>query len=261
MASSLRLLRHVAMVVVWGVMGTAPGHAEDLLTSQMVDEARMWQSKGRMDLAEDIWRRLLITDARNGAALVGLAQIQIKAGRIAEAQALLARAARLTPPPAGLATASAQLRAAQQNAPAPVAAAPGERKDVPVAQGAGADKAPASSKGRTPSTAPPVPPPTAAKAAVGPAPGKTASPPSPAPVPPRPAEVTVTPIPFRTVEAAPARGDDEGSGPLRLQPSSQLLLGASTPAPGTSDAPKAAQKNKPRPCRPAPATNPPLPER
>lgn len=245
------------MAVVLSLLGTATAHAEDLLTSQMADEARMWQSKGRLDLAEDIWRRLLITNVRNGAALMGLAQIQIKTGRLEEAEALISRAARLSPPPATLGSTTALLRAAQQRTTtAPATTLRSESPLPPVPLGDASAKSLVEPKPATPNTA--------GQSANTP-PRKTvlaAAPRIPSePVPPRPVEITVTPIPFRTVEATPPHGDDDTSGSMRLQASSQLLLGASVGTASTPAAPGATKKNKPRPCRPAPATNPPLPER
>lgn len=260
MHPSLKLSRSVAASVVLGMLWTAAVHAEDLLTSQMVDEARVWQSKGRLDLAEDIWRRLLITNARNGAALVGLAQIQIKAGRLDEAQALLARAARLTPSPAALASATSQLRAAQLRAPSKSeTTARNDTTTAPVPAGLATAK----------STSPPK---TGASVTDTVAPSSTAiKPPSalhnkpaaqdPTPVPPRPVEVTVTPIPFRTVIASPSRGDDGTPESMQLQASNQLMLGTTVGTAGIAAAPNTLKKNKPRPCRPAPTANPPLPER
>lgn len=242
------------MAAVLGILGTATVHAEDLLTSQMVDEARMWQSKGRLDLAEDIWRRLLITNVRNGAALVGLAQIHIQTGRLEEAEALISRAARLSPPPATLSRTTALLRAAQQRtSTAPATTLRSEHSAPPVPQGEAFAK---------PLVVPK--PATTGQSASAPAKKSTPAPAQqmPAePVPPRPVEITVTPIPFRTVEATPAHDDDDTAGSMRLLASSQLLLGASVGTTSTPAAHSAISKNKPRPCRPAPAANPPLPER
>lgn len=259
----LKLSRNIFTAVVLGMLWANAVHAEDLLTSQMVDEARMWQSKGRMDLAEDIWRRLLITNARNGAALVGLAQIQIKAGRLDEAQALLSRAARLTPSPTALASVISQLRSAQQ-------------RSSTASETVARNSTTASASPAAPLTAKPAPPfqPNASvsgSVALPSAPLKSpstaahnktsAQTPAPAPVPPRPVEVTVTPIPFRTVIAAPSRGNDDTPESMQLQASNQLMLGSTTGAASIPAAPSPLKKNKPRPCRPAPATNPPLPER
>lgn len=68
--------------------------ADDLLTSQMVDEARTWQSKGRMDLAGNTWRRILITHPEHLEALASLGALEAKAGNWSEARSLYQRAKR-----------------------------------------------------------------------------------------------------------------------------------------------------------------------
>lgn len=65
---------------------------DDLVTSQMVDEARMWQSKGRIDLASNMWRRILVTNPQHIEALTGLGIVEARAGRLSEAQSLYQRA-------------------------------------------------------------------------------------------------------------------------------------------------------------------------
>lgn len=258
------LLQRFLSLAVAGVMGmhaAATVHAEDLLTTQMVDEARMWQSKGRTDLAQDIWRRLLITNARNGEALVGLAQVNIQAGQLNEAQVLLSRAARLSPPPSTLAVATAQLRAAQQRAGAkPEAQEQGTRSNSSSSPRQNGGITTGATRSTTLEASPASQPNTAGKP-TGSAQTKavaTIRAPSPEPVAPRPVEITITPIPLRTVEAKPSADGNHNPDAVQLQASSQLLANASTPAPAV---PKAPQKNKPRPCRPAPTTNPPMPER
>ena len=42
--------------------------ADDLFTSQLVDEARVWQNKNRNDLAADAWRKLLVMEPRHPEA-------------------------------------------------------------------------------------------------------------------------------------------------------------------------------------------------
>ncbi len=69
---------------------------DDLMTSQIVEEARTWQSKGRDDLAADAWHRLLVTNPQHGEALVSLGLILAKSGELSQAKALYARASRTT---------------------------------------------------------------------------------------------------------------------------------------------------------------------
>lgn len=258
--------------VRWVLLGlllamALPGHAEDLLTSQMVDEAKMWQSKGRTDLAADIWRRLLISNPQHGVALVGLAQTQIRAGNLAEAEALLARASRLARKPAGLEAASSALAAAKLKATPvspPVAAAEPPptvlRRAEPAAPTSGMKVQSNAKESNKPisredeavqKTAPKKP---------------TASPqprPPAVPVPPPSQEVRVTPIPLRSVDPLAVPAEEEGSDTLRLRESNPLTL---SPANGaapvrTAETNKSGVKNKPRPSRPAPALNPTLPDR
>lgn len=68
--------------------------ADDLLTSQMVDEARLWQTKGRRDLAANTWHRILVTNPQHGEALASLGLIEANAGNLVEAQSLFLRAKR-----------------------------------------------------------------------------------------------------------------------------------------------------------------------
>ncbi len=262
--------------------------AEDLLSIQMVDEARMWQSKGRMDLAADTWRRLLITNPQHGEALVGLAKIQLQAGHLQDAQALLARAARLPKKPSTYpqVLAALQTAKARAEAPPPKPSAPLPVSAAPVAAATPAPNA------RLPQAAPTTTPsakaaPTQPRKSAAPAPSATPAPPPPPtklsatahkpaamPVPPPPTEVQVTPIPFRSVQArepAEPLDDDKRPESVQLRGSSELLQGARAPSAAPSAAPtppsrapdtptKSPSKNKPRPYRPAPALSPPLSE-
>lgn len=87
--------------------------ADDLLSSQMVDEARTWTQKGRDDLAAEVWRKLLRTNSRHPEALVKLGLIEAHVGNIKEAQALHQRAGQLAKPPRGLKELSAILSATE----------------------------------------------------------------------------------------------------------------------------------------------------
>jgi len=89
--------------------GIGVAQADDLATSQMVDEARQWHSKYRDDLAADSWQRLLISKPQHGEALVSLGLIQALSGDVVHARELYARASRLKPPPPRLASLAAAL--------------------------------------------------------------------------------------------------------------------------------------------------------
>lgn len=99
--------------------------ADDLMASQMADEARQWQQKDRDDLAAPVWRKLLRAAPQHPEALVNLGLLEARAGNLAQASALLARARQLPRAPAGiLKLDSAVDRLAKAKAPPAVAAAP-----------------------------------------------------------------------------------------------------------------------------------------
>lgn len=97
--------------------------ADDLLNSQMVDEARTWTQKGRDDLAAEVWRKLLRTNSRHPEALVKLGLIEAHVGNIKEAQALHQRAGQLAKPPKGLKELSTILSPTESPVKGPVSAA------------------------------------------------------------------------------------------------------------------------------------------
>ena len=76
--------------------------ATDQASQVLIEQATYWQQKNRDDLAGDAWRKLLRAEPDHPQALIQLAKIEMRAGNMAEAKALYERAARLTPPPAGL---------------------------------------------------------------------------------------------------------------------------------------------------------------
>ena len=76
--------------------------ADDLMASQLVDQAREWQQKDRDDLAAELWRKLLRANPKHPEALVKLGAIEARAGNLKEAEELHKRAAGLAKPPAGL---------------------------------------------------------------------------------------------------------------------------------------------------------------
>lgn len=93
--------------------------ADDLFSSQLVDQARGWQAKSRDDLAADTWRKLLLIDSKHPEALVKLGLIEARAGNLSEAQNLYNRANQLPKPPVGLSGLSALLNPAKEPVPVP----------------------------------------------------------------------------------------------------------------------------------------------
>lgn len=87
--------------------------ADDLISSQLVDQARHWQQKNRDDIAADLWRKLLRTSPGHPEALVKLGAIEARAGNIKEAEALYNRATQLAKPAIGLSELSTALRTAK----------------------------------------------------------------------------------------------------------------------------------------------------
>lgn len=86
--------------------------ADDLMSSQLVDEARQWSVKGRDDLATNIWQKVLISDPQHGEALVNLGLILAKEGNLDTAQRLYSRASKLPKAPSGLSKLTAMLATA-----------------------------------------------------------------------------------------------------------------------------------------------------
>ncbi|MBX9834543.1 MAG: hypothetical protein K2X65_00010, partial [Burkholderiaceae bacterium] len=67
-------MRILVMWVLSCVLSCA--YAEDLMTSQLADQARQWQEKGRDDLAADLWRKILRADPKHAEARAKLLQIE-----------------------------------------------------------------------------------------------------------------------------------------------------------------------------------------
>ena len=109
---------------LWGALCALPGWAldDDLATEQMIAEARQWVTRGREDLAAEVWTRLLATRPQHPMALVQLGLIQARAGRLDAARGLLERAQRLPKPPADLDTLKRALAPSQSGAANAVAA-------------------------------------------------------------------------------------------------------------------------------------------
>lgn len=111
--------------------------ADDLMSRQMVDQAREWSHKGRDDLAAPVWRRVLIVEPAHPEALVKLGLIEARAGNLQEAQLLHQRASRLNPAPKGLKALSQALSPAQEILPVPkvlskVASVDAPKKEAPI---------------------------------------------------------------------------------------------------------------------------------
>jgi hypothetical protein len=112
------------------------GAADDLRTAEMADHARQWSQKGRDDLAAETWRKLLIVVPDHPEALVSLGLIEARAGRMREAQALLARARRVPASPARLKVLAAAIddsHPAAQGPPVPAAPVEAPKPPAPPA--------------------------------------------------------------------------------------------------------------------------------
>jgi len=78
----------------------------------LLQQARHWQEQNRPDLALSAYRRILMTDPGNAAALRGAAEAEATLGNRAEAEALFARLRAIDPSAAGAAAVQEALRAA-----------------------------------------------------------------------------------------------------------------------------------------------------
>ena len=109
------------------------GAGDDLMSSQLVDQARHWQQKNRDDIAAELWNKLLRANPTHPEALVQLGAIEARAGHLNEAEALYIRASRLATAPAGLKELSIAIRAAKGTAPdvPPAPVKPEPRKPAP----------------------------------------------------------------------------------------------------------------------------------
>lgn len=94
----------VLLAVALGTVAQSAISADDLIASEMVDQAREWQQKDRGDLAAVIWRKLLVVNPDHPEALVQLGVIEARAGHLKKAQEFYSRAAKLAKPPVGLNT-------------------------------------------------------------------------------------------------------------------------------------------------------------
>ncbi|WP_194723925.1 tetratricopeptide repeat protein [Noviherbaspirillum malthae] len=231
--------------LAWFIAATLPltpaaWSADDLISHQMADEARMWQQKDRDDLAATIWRKLLSTQPLHPQALVQLGLIEAQSGDLKQAEALHARASRLSPPPPGLAGLAKAIEARKMPASArerAIAAATAPRaaalpSPAPVAPAAATPvPAPAPAAAPAASAAPASRPSTPVDKAAAPAATSSAKP-GPAPVAPPAradeAKPPATQVPARAAikpadgasAAAMAAGNAGTHLPLPTQPSS-----------------------------------------
>lgn len=73
-------LSATSMAMAFLVSG--PVRADEALAAKTLKEqARFWESKGRLDLAVSVWKRLLQIDPRNSEALAGIAQFDLENNR------------------------------------------------------------------------------------------------------------------------------------------------------------------------------------
>ena len=99
----------VRLILILVALTQASWAAEDLMTSNLVGQARHWQTKDRDDLAAEIWRSVLRSEPAHGEALVKLGLIEAKVGNLREAAILLDQATRVSPKPRGLTELNAAL--------------------------------------------------------------------------------------------------------------------------------------------------------
>lgn len=101
-----RLLSLLALLIV---LSPTVWAIDDLMSRQMVDQARDWSKRGRDDLAAPVWRRVLSVEPRHPEALIKLGLIEARSGNLKEAQAFYQRASKLVPAPKGLKALSSAL--------------------------------------------------------------------------------------------------------------------------------------------------------
>lgn len=233
--------------------------ADDLLTSQMVDEARVWQTKGRNDLAADLWRRILVSSPQHGEALTSLGLIAVRQGNTEEARSLYQRAQRVQSPPKNLA------RLAQALATGGEKVNPAQASDSKRVTEANA-KEPSSAVRPAPrvATEPPQTTSSNKRASVAVLDKTNAPPVAQAPVPPPSTEVRVTPLPLTPMVAARTLPSPDGTDEpeVELKATSTMQGMAINPKPVSGTSTGTTVPRKPRPCRlpvgnnlPTPATH------
>ena len=75
----------------------APTQATQTATRSLLDKAHALEARGRMDLAVQTWRQVLLTDPSNTEALAGLARAAMAGGNAELARSYLARLAAINP--------------------------------------------------------------------------------------------------------------------------------------------------------------------
>lgn len=107
--------------------------ADDLYSSQIADQARLWQQKNRDDLAANLWRKLLASDPKHAEALIKLGIIEARSGNVGEAEALLRRATQSGAASIRLQDLSDAIKSAKGSTPEVAVAAPRETSRAPGA--------------------------------------------------------------------------------------------------------------------------------
>lgn len=237
--------------------------ADDLLTSQLVDEARQWQTKGRNDLAADTWHRILIVHPEHPEALASLGWLEARAGNLSQAQALYRRAKKTGKSTPVLLRLEARLREANADNPKD-----NQQLTPPSAPGsAPTSPDPRAGTRQSTSTTTPRSPPTPANGEVPVAPAKVlpslsahtektaksaqspkraALPLATEPVAPPSNEIRVTPLPLPPIvdnRLTPIKNSNEED--VSLKPSDHLRTGATPPTNPTANSPV----RRPKPCR------------
>lgn len=220
--------------------------ADDLLTSQMVDEARVWQTKGRNDLAADLWRRILVSSPQHGEALTSLGLIALRQGNSEEARLLYQRAQRVPSPPKNLARLAQALATDGDKVPSAQASVSKRAAEVNP-------KDPSSAVRPAPRAAT-EPPPTASsnkRASVAVLDKTNSLPVAQAPVPPPSTEVRVTPLPLNPMVVARTLPSPDGTGDpeVELKATSTMQGMTANPKPVSGTSTGSSLPRKPRPCR------------
>jgi tetratricopeptide (TPR) repeat protein len=103
------LFKVTLIVAIFASLFQSALAADDLFSSQLVDQARYWQDKNRDDLAAESWRKLLLIDPKHPEALVKLGTLEARLGNRTEAENLYSRASQLPKSPSGLSALSTLL--------------------------------------------------------------------------------------------------------------------------------------------------------
>jgi tetratricopeptide (TPR) repeat protein len=77
--------------------GGGVARAQDSATAQLLGKAHALEVRGRMDMAQQVWQQVLLTDSNNTEALAGLARAEKSAGHIDKANGYLAKLRAINP--------------------------------------------------------------------------------------------------------------------------------------------------------------------